>query len=1011
MACTNFLNGAEIKEQIEEEIAYANATKYEIRCTVDSNEYGQVYPASVTVIKGESFSLEFTKNPATTFNGWVCVDSSTGEILEDAVIFSNERNVGTQYTVNARLNCERNNLIIKPFCYLETEAVPLPPTIKTIRVARTREDALNGTNLIPLEEFSHYATKVNFGGNADAVKKNIDDHHVKSVWFYMEATDAGSGVGSISVKETFLRQTDGTEVSSQGHYTTRYLNEKSNSIAGVFELNFKCASDGVVRLNFIATDRAGESAVSDLSVDLIKDTVFDDKICLVKNTIDFPDGNGMVDYNFFIAPNVGGYGIFIKDMDGTEHKEGFGDHYNAFGLNEEYIGRLANLVRVEVGYSEDSLSPVSSENISFCEGVETWTLMVNGRSKAFKGDMYRCKIRTDSNRDTYVKAVVADMLGNESVTTEIIPKAVSVLSYQESSKTVVAAGDNGEPYSFERPVYTFKPDNLPCEFYYLSFFLVRQKSDGTIDTDILKGGEKDHWDFLFHSPQIANRGAITPESCEAERFLVYKETDAGLKSKYVYISDIEDGIYSVYCVPMVGRNLYSSCVGKPITVYKGVERPAVLPVADSDLPSSFTVTFDPPVVNAGKRTVHIRYPENFTPNPNLNYKIRYRHDANSSVGIAALDDYASTLDFEVPTHYASYKFSVVAYNLAGESRESTFTVSETETLYDNVRPSFEPYTNTGGLYADRMYMVTSNATIFSGNPFSDDCSGLYKNERGKIPVQYFYSGNKCFSPIDWTSSAVRTVEYDENDRLVLPFDGNSGKYLYIRIYDKNGNFEEGELFFTELWELNMSTQVSYSDNAFELTCEWPAELSNDDWPRYSSNIHTYLVAEYFDGVKWKLTSQMGNSTKKEMTASASERTFSYTPEFTSSEGNYIVRLQALANYFFGGAGTPSFTPVYIYPKYYTENITCDLKNFMQGSMGLSVLADNPVLVHTFYSTVNLGNTVEDWLYGGIETGTVQKSKSFTYGNECLAGVPKGKYYTTIIHFADGTMAMTGVNKK
>ena len=59
----------------------------------------------------------------------------------------------------------------------------------------------------------------------------------------------------------------------------------------------------------------------------------------------------------------------------------------------------------------------------------------------------------------------------------------------------------------------------------------------------------------------------------------------------------------------------------------------------------------------------------------------------------------------------------------------------------------------------------------------------------------------------------------------------------------------------------------------------------------------------------------------------------------------------------------------------------------------------------------LTGTDTDWLYGGIETGTGQKSKSFTYGNEYLAEIPEGKYYTTIIHFADGTTVMTGVNKK
>ncbi len=999
LTCTNFLNGAEIKEQIEEEIAYAKAPKFEIRCAVDSNEYGQIYPQTVTVIKGETFSLEFTKNPAAIFNGWVCVDQDTGEILEDAVIFSDERNVDSRYTVNAKLNCEKSNLIIKPFCYLEKEAVPLPPTIKTVRVAKTREDALNGTNLIPLEDFVYYAKKSNFGDSAEAVNKNIDDHHVKSVWFYMEATDAGSGVGSISVKETFLRQTDGTELLYQSYFTTTYLNDKSNSIADVFELNFKCPIDGVVRLNFIATDRAGESAVSDFSVDLVKDTVFEMPVCCLKNTIDFPDETtGMVDYNFII-PTVDKYTSFITDMDGTEHKEGFGAPYNYYTSNEyiEYIGRLAKLVSVETGYSEDSLSPVPSESLTFCEGLETYIGL-----RKVKGDMYRCKIRADSNRDTYIRIVASDMIGNEYSYVNLIPRAVSVVSCEEAMVTHNYWGAlTGIEYPSEGiPGYILKFDYQPTGVF---AFWVKQNEDGSIDHDVLKGGEKDFRRFEQENPLI-----IGKKSLEAGHFLRYKESDSGLNLEAAYISDFEDGIYNIYSIAIYGNYTFS-CVGKPFTVYKGVEKPDLPPITDSDLPSSFTVAFDPPVLNAGKRSVHIRYPENFTPNPNLMYKVHYRHDANPSIGIQALDDYAAKLDFEVPTHYTSYTFSIVAYNLAGDSRESSFTASETETFYDNVVPESQYK------WVEHWYCKTPNGLIYNYDMFCDDhpglfyddYSGLYENENGKISVQYFYSSNGINpSEIDWSSDRVRITEYDGGDYIAFPFDGNRGNYLYFKVHDKNGNYlvdyDDNFIGYRGVVSYDVSpVTFSHKNNTFTVA---GASSCLDD-----SNWGAYIVAQYFDDGKWKATRQMNDDygyDDMEKT-SESEKTFSYSPTFTDSERDCFVRLQPWTDVGYG----EFFAPVYIYPKYYTQNLTCDLKNFMQGSMGLAVLADNPVLVHTFYSTMNLGNTVEDWLYGGIETGTVQKSKSFTYGNEYLAEIPEGKYYTTIIHFADGTTVMTGVNKK
>lgn len=82
-----------------------------------------------------------------------------------------------------------------------------------------------------------------------------------------------------------------------------------------------------------------------------------------------------------------------------------------------------------------------------------------------------------------------------------------------------------------------------------------------------------------------------------------------------------------------------------------------------------------------------------------------------------------------------------------------------------------------------------------------------------------------------------------------------------------------------------------------------------------------------------------------------------------------------------------------------------------GSRGLNVFSDKAVLVHTFWASNNLGSNVEDWLYGGVETGMVEKPGSFTYTSDRLSEIPDGKYYATIIHYADGTMSITEVKRK
>lgn len=108
-------------------------------------------------------------------------------------------------------------------------------------------------------------------------------------------------------------------------------------------------------------------------------------------------------------------------------------------------------------------------------------------------------------------------------------------------------------------------------------------------------------------------------------------------------------------------------------------------------------------------------------------------------------------------------------------------------------------------------------------------------------------------------------------------------------------------------------------------------------------------------------------------------------------------------------------PYYYYPPYIKARDTdkpmvCDLKDLYIGQAGINILADQPCFVHTMYCPNKLENTPEAWLNGGIETGLVMKQKSFTYSYDNLSGVPDGYYYTTIVHFADGTMLMTDVKK-
>ena len=109
---------------------------------------------------------------------------------------------------------------------------------------------------------------------------------------------------------------------------------------------------------------------------------------------------------------------------------------------------------------------------------------------------------------------------------------------------------------------------------------------------------------------------------------------------------------------------------------------------------------------------------------------------------------------------------------------------------------------------------------------------------------------------------------------------------------------------------------------------------------------------------------------------------------------------------------------------------CNMKNCMDGLNGVQIFSDNTVLVHTLYSPAKLTETryQEDaatiWETKGAETGLIiypsiidpdnydpndyyTKNYDLTKLNE----IPVGNWYTTIVHFADGTVAMTDIKQK
>lgn len=110
-------------------------------------------------------------------------------------------------------------------------------------------------------------------------------------------------------------------------------------------------------------------------------------------------------------------------------------------------------------------------------------------------------------------------------------------------------------------------------------------------------------------------------------------------------------------------------------------------------------------------------------------------------------------------------------------------------------------------------------------------------------------------------------------------------------------------------------------------------------------------------------------------------------------------------------------PLYVLPAYVKGEVSCKNKSWIDTENGKQIFSDAPSFCHTMYCAKKLTNSPStdeevknfalEWETRGVETGIVSNNNSmYSYTNDNLKGIPSGSYYTTICHFADGTVLMT-----
>ncbi len=115
ISCENFFNGADLRKQIEDEVAYNNSPTHTIKVEAPSRESGRIIkPLAGELYQkvADTFLLSFEPASDFNFNRWEAYNSQTGEVLSGYVEFENAENPETK----AILKKADVPITIRPVC-------------------------------------------------------------------------------------------------------------------------------------------------------------------------------------------------------------------------------------------------------------------------------------------------------------------------------------------------------------------------------------------------------------------------------------------------------------------------------------------------------------------------------------------------------------------------------------------------------------------------------------------------------------------------------------------------------------------------------------------------------------------------------------------------------------------------------------------------------------------------------------------------------------------------------
>lgn len=298
---------------------------------------------------------------------------------------------------------------------------------------------------------------------------------------------------------------------------------------------------------------------------------------------------------------------------------------------------------------------------------------------------------------------------------------------------------------------------------------------------------------------------------------------------------------------------------------------------------------------------------------------------------------------------------------------------------------------------------------------------------------YVLKGSSTF---DWKYSEEKVKDYDS--KMWVPvYDLDDDNYiLVVKMYDENENYTIKPITYNQIDTYKSKPEVNLSGStlSFQLNVENQVKV---DWPNYMS----FARKVYFAGIsyldsstnKWKEINY-DNELKKDDDYYSGEYVTKVngSQDVSVADGKFVkLGIQGFnadsnlddkyatgrrSNGCYDGLLNlldPMYAEINSYPVYkYIGSATCNLYNMIEGSAGISIITDGPVLIHTLYSTreEGYGDNIDEWERRAREWNPVQINKNSNYTG--YKNLPSdAKSYVVVAYFANGERVISSVYHK